>query len=108
MQLAEALFVADNIIDLETVVYALKRNIVMPLLYCILFIPEKNSYELISSRELFHGKFQSKNGIVVGVANGKKKSFDLIVYILEEAIKDKKDLTNPSTWIEGMTDETHI
>lgn len=108
MQLAEALFVADNVVDLETVIYALKRNIVIPLLYCILFIPEKNSYELISTHALFKGKFQSKNGIVVGVANGKKKSFDLIVYILEEAVKDKKDLTNPSTWIEGMANETHI
>ncbi|WMI81346.1 hypothetical protein [Anaerotignum sp. MB30-C6] len=108
MRLAQELFVAENVTDLETVVYALKRNIPMPRLYCILFISEKNCYEIVSSWELCRGRFQSKNGVVVGVANGKREAFDLIAYMIEEVIKDGKDLSNPSTWIEGVANEVRV
>lgn len=105
MRLAQDLFVAENVTDLETVVYALKRNIPMPRLYCILFVSEKNRYELVSSWELCRGRFQSKDGVVVGVANGKREGLDLIAYLIEEVVKDGKDLSEPDTWIEGIGNE---
>lgn len=108
MNLAENLYVAGNISDLETVVYAVKRNIPMPRLYCIVFLSKKNRYELISSWQLCRGKFQPKDGIIVGVANGKQETYDLMAYILEEAVKEKKDLLNPSKWIEGILNDVGV
>lgn len=108
MQLAENLFVADNVTDLETVVYSLKQNIPMPRLYCILFISEKKRYEMASSWELCRGRFQSKDGVIVGVANGKRKGMDLIAYLIEEVVKDGKDLSKPDTWIEGIGNELRL
>jgi len=108
MQLAQDLFVAENVTDLETVVYALRRNIPMPRLYCILYVFEKNRYELVSSWELCKGRFLFKNGVIVGVANGKREAYDLMAYMIEEVVKDGKDLSNPSTWIEGVANEVGI
>jgi len=38
----------------------------------------------------------------VGVANGRRETYELMAYILEEAVKEQKDLSNPKTWIEGI------
>lgn len=108
MHLAKDLFVAENVSDLETVVYTLRRNIPMPRLYCVLFNSEKNRYELISSWELCRGRFPSTNGVVVGVAMGKQETYDLVAYMIEEILSEGKDLLNPRTWIEGVTDEVDV
>lgn len=102
LKLAEELFVAENISDLETVVYALKKNIPMPRLYCILFIFEKNRYEIISSWQLCKGRFPQRDSVIVGVANGRRETYELMAFILQEAVKEQKDLSNPKTWIEGI------
>ncbi|MDD3395549.1 MAG: hypothetical protein EOM28_06040 [Clostridia bacterium] len=108
MRFAQDLFVAENISDLETVVYALKQNIPMPRLYCILFIHAKNRYELVSSWQLCKGRFRPADGIIIGVANGRRETYDLMAYILEEAVKEQKDLSNPSTWIEGILNDVVV
>ncbi|KAF5084208.1 hypothetical protein DSECCO2_80750 [anaerobic digester metagenome] len=102
MRLAEELFVSENISDLGTVIYALKKTIPLPRLYCILFIFKKNRYEIISSWQLCKGRFPQTESIVVGVANGRRETYELMAYILEEAVKEQKDLANPETWIEGI------
>ncbi|KXL53961.1 hypothetical protein CLNEO_00560 [Anaerotignum neopropionicum] len=108
MKMAQELFVAENVSDLETIVYALKRNIPMPRLYCVIFIYEKNRYELISSWQLCRGRFHPKEGVIVGVANGKRMAYGLMAFIIEEAVKEQKDLLNPSTWIEGIMDDISV
>ena len=102
MNLAEELFVAENISDLETVVYSLKHDIPMPRLYCILFLFERNRYEIMSSWQLCKGRFPIRDNIIIGIANGRRETYDLMAYILEEAVKGQKDLTNPKSWIEGI------
>lgn len=102
MKLAEELFVAETISDLETVVYALKQDIPMPRLYCILFLFERNRYEIISSWQLCKGRFPERDSIVIGIANGRREAYDLMAYILEEVVKEHKDLKNPKSWIEGI------
>lgn len=103
MKLAEELLVAENIDDLGTVIYALRRKIPMPRLYCIVYVYEKNRYELISSIELCRST-HTPVGIVVGVANGRRQGLDLIGYLLEEAVQAGKDLNDPQTWLEGIVD----
>ncbi len=108
MELAKELFVAENISDLETVVYALRRNIPMPRLYCILLSVLKNRYEIISSWQLCKGSLPPPDGLVVGIANGKQEAYSLMAYIIEEAVQGEKDLCNPHTWIERNANEIHL
>lgn len=108
MNLAEELYVAENISDLETIVYALKRDIPMPRLYCIVFVSKKNRYEIISSWQLCMGQLHAKEGVIVGIANGKREAYDLMSFIIEEAVKEKKDLLNPSKWIEGIINDVSV
>ncbi|WP_352399629.1 hypothetical protein [Anaerotignum sp.] len=108
MQLAENLFVSENVTDLETVVYALKRNIPMPRLYCIFYNPDKNRYETTSSWELCRGRFSQNTGVIVGVANGRRQAYDLVVFMVEEALREGKDIANPSSWVEGVHNGFHV
>jgi len=108
VDLAEELFVAENIKDLETVVYSIKKNIPMPRLYCILFRTLKNRYEIISSWQLCKESFPLHDGVVVGVANGKQEAYSLMAFLVEEAFQGKKDLLNPQTWIARNTDELSL
>ena len=108
MEIAEELFVAENINDLETMVYSLRKNIPMPRLYCILFRALKNRYEIISSWQLCKGSFPMQDGVVVGVANGKQEAYSLLAFLVEEALQGQKDLLNPQTWIARNTDELNL
>ncbi|WP_313526910.1 hypothetical protein [Anaerotignum sp.] len=108
MQLADDLFVAENVTDLETVVYALRRNIPMPRLYCIFYNPDKNRYEITSSWELCRGRFSQSSALIVGVANGRREAYDLVVFMIEEALREGKDITNPSSWVEGIINEVRV
>lgn len=105
MELAQELYVAENIKDLETIVYALRRNIPVIRLYCIVFIDKKNRMEIISSKELFTGRFSKEQGKIVGVAHGKWEATDLFCTMVEEIAKEGRDLTNPKAWIEENEDE---
>ena len=54
MKLIDNLFVAENVTDLETVVYSLRRSIPVLHLYCIVLFEDKNRLEILTSRDLFH------------------------------------------------------
>lgn len=108
MELAQELFVAENVKDLETVVYALRRDIPVVRLYCIVYLRDRNRFELLSSQELFKSNFQSKQGLIVGVAQGSWEVVDLFCYMVEQAAGEGRDLTNPKTWVEETVDESVV
>lgn len=99
MDFTEDLYVGATVEDLGTVVYSLRRRIPVPRLYCIVFFPHRNRLEILSSRELFTPKYQEKNGIIAGVAMGRKEAVDLFCYMAEQAAAEGRDMTSPQTWI---------
>lgn len=100
MQLIENLFVGESVGNLGTVVYSLKRDIPVFRLYCLVNFADRNRMEILSSKELFTKKYRSRKGIIAGVAMGRHEAVDLLCYMLEEAAKAGRDLTDPSAWLQ--------
>jgi len=99
MELADDLFVAENVEDLEQIVYALRRGIPMFRLHCVVWMEARNRVEIISSYELFTEKNKNKAGKIIGVAMGHGAAAELLRTVVEEAHKDGKDLANPKEWL---------
>ncbi len=99
MQCIDDLYVGASVSDLGTVLYSLRRNIPMIRVYCIVWFANKNRMVLLSSKELFSGRYDKQNPIIAGVAMGKQESIDVLCYMLEETVKAKRDITNPKMWI---------
>ena len=71
MELIDNLFVADNVTNLETVIYSLRRDIPVLRLYCIVYFADRNRLEILSSRELFTPRYKGRQGVIAGIANEK-------------------------------------
>ena len=68
MKLIDNLFVAENVTDLETVVYSLRRSIPVLHLYCIVLFEDKNRLEILTSRDLFHERNKNRPAQIAGIA----------------------------------------
>lgn len=100
MRLIDNLFVAENVENLGTVVYSLKRDIPVFRLYCLVYFADRNRMEILSSKELFTKRHRGRKGIIGGVAMGHHEAVDLLCYMLEEAAKAGRDLTDPAAWLQ--------
>ncbi len=99
----DELFVSNNVFDLETVVYALQRDIPIARLYCIVYFEDRNRIELFSSSQLLSGYFKEayhEKGYIAGVAYGKYSGMQLIAKMCKEAIRKGRDYKNPREWID--------
>ena len=99
MELIENLFVAENVTDLETVIYSLRRNIPVLRLYCIVLFEDRNRLEIISSRELFHKRYTDRPAKIAGIAMGKREAFDLLCFMAEDAIEQGRNPADPKELI---------
>lgn len=99
MKLIENLFVAGNVEDLETIVYSLRRSIPVLHLYCIVLFEDRNRLEILSSRELFGQRNQSRPAQIAGIAMGKQEAYDLLVYMAEEAVAQGRNPADPKMLI---------
>ncbi|MFI3174398.1 MAG: hypothetical protein R3Y53_04240 [Bacillota bacterium] len=102
MLFLEELFVARNVDDLETVVYALQRDIPVARLYCVVYFEDRNRIELFSSGQLLSGYFKElyyEKARIAGVAYGKHSGMQLIADMCKETIRKGKDYKNPMEWV---------
>lgn len=98
LRLHESLFVSENIQNIGTIVYSIRRNIPVLRLYCIVWFASSARLEILSSKELFTPKHQKRDGLVVGIAMGQRESFDLLRHMAQTALTDGRDITNVSQW----------
>ncbi len=96
MELFSDLYVSDEVENIGEVVYSLKNNLPMDGLYCLMLC-EGSRMEIISTRELFKGRFRTTNGMVVGVAYGKKRAKLLFCQIIAEGMNP----LDMGKWFEG-------
>lgn len=99
MELIENLFVAENVTDLETVIYSLRRNIPVLRLYCIVLFEDRNRLEILSSRELFHKRYADRPAKIAGIARGKRKAVDLLCFMAEDATRQGRNPADPKELI---------
>lgn len=95
MKLIEHLFVGENVTELETILYSLRRSIPVLHLHCIVYFEDKERLEILSSYELFQDRNRERQGIIAGVAMGRKEAVDLLVYMAEEARRQGKNPGDP-------------
>lgn len=98
MRLHESLFVSENIENIGTIVYSLRRNIPVLRLYCIVWFASHAQLEILSSKELFTPKYQKKDGLIVGIAMGQREAFDLVRYMAQTAIQEGREVTDVAQW----------
>ncbi len=98
MRLHESLFVSENIQNIGTIVYSLRRNIPVLRLYCIVWFAASARMEILSSKELFTQKHQNKDGMIVGIAMGQMQALDLLRHMAQTAIIEGRDVTNVAQW----------
>lgn len=98
MEMAEELYVGADVENLGTVVYSLRRQIPVVRLYCIVWFYEKKRLEIMSSHELFTPKNKCRQGMIAGVAMGRKEAVDLFRYMAQQAAAEGRDMTRPDTW----------
>lgn len=99
MKLIEHLFVGENVTELETILYSLRRSIPVLHLYCIVYFEDKERLEILSSYELFQDRNRERQGMIAGVAMGRKEAIDLLVYMAEEARRQGRNPGDPKDLI---------
>jgi hypothetical protein len=99
VKLIDNLFVAGNVKDLETVVYSLRRSIPVLHLYCIVLFEDRNRLEIMTSRDLFHERYQNRPVLIAGVAMGRREAYDLLAYMTEDAVKNGRNPADPKELI---------
>lgn len=95
MELIENLFVGGNVTDLETIVYSLRREVPVLRLYCIVYFEDKNRLELLSSHELFHTRNKNRPAKIAGIAMGREKTVDLLLFMAKRAQEEGRNPANP-------------
>lgn len=81
MRFIENVFVSDNIKDLNTVVYSLKRNIPVFDIY-VVCVDNNGKCEIILSKDFLGNFGQSEKKTVIGLAFGKKSAYNLFADIV--------------------------
>ena len=99
MELIENLFVAGNVTSPEAVVSRLRRDIPVDRLYCIVFFADKKRLEILSSRELFSGRYEGRPAKAAGIAMGRAEAVRLLAFMAEEALKDGRNAGDPEELI---------
>ena len=99
MELIEDMFVSENVTDLETVVYSLRRNIPVLRLYCIVFFEDRNRLEILSSRALFQKRYADRPAKIAGIAMGKRGAVDLLCFMAEDAVAHGRNPADPKELI---------
>ncbi len=88
MNFIENMYVGESVDDIETVYYSLKRGIPVFNTFCICINEKsKNTFDILSTRELFSPKNSNIDYTIIGVAFGKKEALSLLQYILKDSIK---------------------
>ena len=95
MKLIDNLFVAENVTDLETVVYSLRRSIPVLHLYCIVLFEDRNRLEIMTSRDLFHERNKNRPAQIAGIAMGKRQAIDLLAFMTEDAVANGRNPADP-------------
>ncbi len=99
MELIDNLFVADNVTNLETVIYSLRRDIPVLRLYCIVYFADRNRLEILSSRELFTPRYKGRQGVIAGIAMGRAEAVDMLLFMAKEAAANGRNAGDPSQLI---------
>ena len=99
MKLIDNLFVAENVTDLETVVYSLRRSIPVLHLYCIVLFEDRNRLEILTSRDLFHERNKNRPAQIAGIAMGKRQAIDLLAFMTEDAVTNGRNPADPKELI---------
>jgi len=93
------LFIGGNVKDLGTIIYSLRRKIPVFNLYCIcLYYGERSRVEVFSSRQLFSKRNETKEIAIAGVAYGREEAVSLLHYMVQEAVKEGKNIKDPKSW----------
>lgn len=84
MEFFEELYIGKGINDVSSIVYMLNHNEEPSGIFCV--CKNKNGrflYEILSSKEIL--KYRNRDKYVIyGIAAGKRDSFELLRYILED------------------------
>lgn len=104
VQLAEELYVAENVENLGTIVYSLRRNIPVFRLYCLVARPKLGRLEIVSSKYLFGSHGSKHDGCIVGVAMGYQQAVDLFCFAAGQAVAEGRDLRHPVGWFDTKED----
>lgn len=84
MNIIENVFVSNNVDDVGTVIYSLKRKIPVFNVFCICVnFSSKNTFEVLSTKELFHKRNIEKDYYIAGIAMGKYDAYVLIKEIFQ-------------------------
>ena len=99
MEMIEDLFVGGSVTELETVVYRLRRHIPVAHIYCIVLFGDRNRLEILSSKELFHQRNRNRPAKLAGIAKGRGEAYELLAYMVEMALEQGRDCSDPGELI---------
>lgn len=98
MKLMEELYIADSVTSLESAVYNLRRRTPVFRLYCIVYFADRNRFEIMTSFQLFSDKNKDRESKIFGLAKGQRSAYTLLCGMLEDVLRENKDLNAPATW----------
>jgi len=89
---SKKMYVSPNIGNINEVKEILNSKTALYNIYIICISKNnKNLFEIIHSTEIFKSIYRNKKFTIVGLANGKKDSFNLLVNIIEDFSKSGKN-----------------
>lgn len=98
MEFINEIFVGGSIKDLGTIKYSLSRNIPVLNLYCICLF-DGDKMQIVPSRSLCTDRYKQKKFLVAGLASSMQEAKDLIMFMIDNAIKTGRDYKMPKEWI---------
>lgn len=100
MNLFSDVYIGYKVKDIGEVLYSIKRNLPMDGIYCLVLC-DGCRMEIISLQQLCKGVFSTSEGMIVGIANGKKEARAILCQMLEEGMNP----LDMGKWFEGEKNE---
>ncbi len=85
MRLARELYVGDSVKELESIVYALRRNLPVAQVYGICQEEGQSPITILPVQELVRPPYVGRDFVVYGLALHKREAYGLFAQIIEEA-----------------------
>lgn len=92
MLFSNKLFIGETIDDAQSIISMLNDNTPILGIYLICVDKKsKNLLDILESNQLFNLANRKKNYIILGIANGKKESFEVLTEIIKWWISENRD-----------------
>ena len=96
MHLGDEIYISDTVTDVDTAVYALRREVPVFRLWCVCL--HEDRLEVQSARSLCTPYGKSRDWLILGIAMGRKNAVELLLQIAKDAAAQGLSMTDQRQW----------